>query len=69
MKRKIVAILIGLLALSAVVGIGLAQAQRGDGEQSVEQGEDEAHENESFGTDDGEEPGDVEEPGNEVEDD
>jgi hypothetical protein len=69
MKRKIVAILIGLLALSGVVSIGLAQAQRGEGKQSVEQGEDEAHENESSGTDDGEEHGDVEEPGNEVEDD
>jgi hypothetical protein len=35
-KRKIVAILVGLLALSVVVGIGLAQAQRDKGQQTVD---------------------------------
>lgn len=54
MKRKLIAVLIGLLALSGIVGISLAQAGNDKSKQTVEQGEDDdANENESSEAEDG----------------
>jgi hypothetical protein len=68
MKRKLIALLIGLLALSGIVGIGLAQAGDDGANQSVEQEDDDGREDDSSGTDDGDEAGDDDGPG-EAEDD
>lgn len=48
MKRKLIALLIGLLALLGVAGVTLAQAEGDGSKETVEQGEDDdAQENES----------------------
>lgn len=53
MRRKLIAILIRLLALSGLVGIGLAQAGNDTPTQSVEQDDDVGNEeDESSGSDD-----------------
>lgn len=63
MKRKLIALLISLLALSGVVGIGLAQAGNGGANQSVEQEDDDGREDDSSGADEGDEAGDDDGPG------
>jgi hypothetical protein len=69
MKKKLIAIVIGVLALSGVVGAGLAQARNDTAKQTGQEEKGDTHENEASGSDDGEEPGDVDAPGTEAEDD
>jgi hypothetical protein len=70
MKRKVIGILIGLLALSGVVGVGLAQAGSDSAKPNVQQVETgDAHENESSEVEDADEPGDTDGPGEEAHDD
>lgn len=69
MKKKLIAILIGLLALSGVVGVGLAQARNDTAKQTGQEEVGDTHEDESSGADDADEAGDVDAPGAEAEDD
>ena len=62
MRKKLIAIVIGLLALSGVVGVGLAQARNDTAKQTGQEEKGDAHENEASGSDDAEEPGDVDAP-------
>lgn len=57
MKRKLIALLIGWLARSGVVGIGLAQAENDGANQSVKQEYDAGRENNSPAADDAHKPG------------
>lgn len=70
MKRRLIGLLIGLLALSGVVSVSLAQAGGGNADKTVQEVEiDDASENESSEVDDADEPGDVDGPGEEAADD
>jgi hypothetical protein len=64
MKRKLIGIVIGLLALLGVIGAGLAQAGNNTAKQTGQQVEkSETDENESSRSEDADEPGDVVAPG------
>lgn len=70
MKRKVIGLLISVLALSGIVGISLAQAGGDNAKQNVQQGEtDDAQQNESSEVEDADEPGDDDGPGEEAKDD
>jgi len=70
MRRKVIGLLISVLALSGVVGISLAQAGGDNAKQNVQQVEtDDAQQNESSEVEDADEPGDDDGPGEEAKDD
>jgi len=83
MRRKVIGLLISVLALSGVVGIGLAQAGGDNAKQNVQQVEADdaqqnessevedadAQQNESSEVEDADEPGDDDGPGEEAKDD
>jgi len=70
MRRKVIGLLISVLALSGVVGISLAQAGGDNANQNVQQVETgDAQQNESSEAKDADGPGDDDGPGEEAKDD